>query len=261
LINNPAGLAANLLSAYALAGAAAAGIMGAQWGLGRHLEACSYLLTASALIAVHRVIYRTVCVGRTYGWGLAAFTPIRMTYANLINSVAAVNALCQFATAKILRKPLSWAKTAHEYPAQLTLATDNRRIGELLVARGAISGDQLAAALKTKPLGHRLGEHLVHQGLAREEDVYDALSAQHGFPQSPLEPAEIPRVVARALPAEVARECRAIPFRVEFASMFLAVPEVPTTDLRNQLSRYTTLDLRFHLVTPTNFEQLLAELL
>jgi hypothetical protein len=43
--------------------------------------------------------------------------------------------------------------------------------------------------------------------------------------------------------------------------MFLAAPDVPTAEVRKKLQRYTMLDLRFHLVTPTEFENLIEELL
>jgi hypothetical protein len=106
-----------------------------------------------------------------------------------------------------------------------------------------------------------LGEHLVHEGLLHESDVYHALSTQHGLPQGRLSPADIPVSTARSLPDRVAREYRVLPFRVEFASMYLAATELPTDELRKHLRQYTMLDLRFHLITPSNFEELVEALL
>jgi hypothetical protein len=152
-------------------------------------------------------------------------------------------------------------KTAHSYPPQITFGQNGTRLGELLIAQGLITGRQLEEALATKPIDRRIGEYLVDSGVLAEHDLYQALSAQHGLPQTRLEASEVPRAVARALPASVAREFRVLPFRIEFASMLLAAPEVPSDEVRKSLGRYTTLDLRFHLVTTSNFEELIAELL
>jgi bacteriophage N4 adsorption protein B len=260
LINSPLSAAANLLMAYLAIRHVGSAVFGSEWPL-QALHQESLLLGATAILALHRVMYRMYCVQRVYGWFFAAWTPVRMVYGNIINSVSALRAIKQYATAKLRGKQLAWAKTSHEYPAQMAFATDSRRIGELLVADGVISGSQLADALTRKPQGRRLGEHLVHEGLLRECDVYQALSTQYGLPQGDLSPTEVPISVARALPGRVARERRVLPFRVEFASMFLAVPELPTDELREHLRRYTMLDLRFQLITPSNFDELVQALL
>ena len=256
LINSPAGALANLLTVYLTIRV----LLGLEPQSVSLLDD-SVLLSATATLTAHRVLYRMYCAHRIYGWFFAAWTPVRMVYANIINSLAAVRAVKQFAIATLGGKQLVWAKTSHEYPAQVTLAADKRKIGELLVADGVITVIQLAEALTRKPQGRRLGEHLVYEGLLRECDVYQALSTQHGFPQGALSPSDIPVSVARSLPGRIARECRVLPFRVEFASMFIAATELPTDELRERLRRYTTLDLRFHLVTPSNFEELVEALL
>jgi hypothetical protein len=43
--------------------------------------------------------------------------------------------------------------------------------------------------------------------------------------------------------------------------MFLASPEIPTDDLTRRLRGFTRLSLRFHLVTPANFDELAASFL
>jgi hypothetical protein len=52
-----------------------------------------------------------------------------------------------------------------------------------------------------------------------------------------------------------------LPFRIAAGSMFLASPEIPTDELSRTLCGFTRLALRFHLVTPANFEELAASLL
>jgi adsorption protein B len=261
LLNNPVGILANLLCGYGAVSWGASNSAGREWPLAQVMAEHWVLLSSTSALVTHRLIYRILCVSHIYGWLFAAAVPLRTVYANVINSIAALNAIRQFTMAKIRGRSLRWAKTSHQYPAQVAAARDRRRLGELLVARGRITANQLTEALATKPEGVRLGEHLVQLGLAAEEDIYDALSMQHGLPRGCLQPSEIPVSIARALPAGVAREYRVLPFRIEFASMCVAVPEIPTNEVRKQLRRYTTLDLRFHLVTPTDFNEFVEELL
>jgi bacteriophage N4 adsorption protein B len=261
LLNNPAGAVANLLSAYMTLTWAVSVCSGGRWQFAGALDQHYMLLSCTAIVSMHRILYRVLCVSHVYGWLFAMGVPFRMIYANVVNSAAVLRAVQQFTIAKLRGKSLAWAKTTHEYPAQVAFGQPGLRIGELLVLKGRITTEQLTEALATKPAGVRIGEHLVRQGLAEEHDVYHALSTQHGLPGARLDASKIPRAVARALPAMVARDCRVVPFRVEFASLFLAAPEIPTAEVRKKLQRYTMLDLRFHLVTPTEFEELVQALL
>jgi bacteriophage N4 adsorption protein B len=261
LLNSPAGAMTNLVSIYMVLTWAARASAGAQWQFAGSVAEQSTLLWWTTVVSIHRVLYRAFCVAYVYGWMFALGVPLRMIYGNLINACAAFRAVKQFGIAKLRSRPLVWMKTTHKYPSQIAFGQNGQRIGALLVGLGRITPEQLAVAIETQPVGVRIGEHLVSEGLTREHDICHALSAQHGIPSARLHAAEISRAVARALPARVARECRVLPFRIEFASMFLAAPDVPTAEVRKKLQRYTMLDLRFHLVTPTEFEKLVEELL
>jgi hypothetical protein len=116
-------------------------------------------------------------------------------------------------------------------------------------------------ALETQPPGMRLGEHLVLLGIITEDELYEALSLQQSLPSGRLEPWVINTNIARALPRRVVREWRVLPFRISSGSMFLASPEIPTDALTRTLRGFTRLSLRFHLVTPQNFEELAESLL
>ena len=52
-----------------------------------------------------------------------------------------------------------------------------------------------------------------------------------------------------------------LPFRVAEGSLYLAGPDIPSPSVTAALRRYTSLDLRFHLVTPSEFEKLTGALL
>jgi hypothetical protein len=59
----------------------------------------------------------------------------------------------------------------------------------------------------------------------------------------------------------VVRDWRVLPFKVELGSLFLATPELPTGELQQDLKKYTSLEIRFQLVTPANFAELTTSLL
>ncbi|MCS6954057.1 MAG: glycosyl transferase family protein [Bryobacterales bacterium] len=76
-----------------------------------------------------------------------------------------------------------------------------------------------------------------------------------------VEPERVRREVARALPARVVRQWRVLPFKVENGALLVATPEVPPPALREGLRSFTRLEIRFHLVSAENYEELVRRLL
>ena len=58
-----------------------------------------------------------------------------------------------------------------------------------------------------------------------------------------------------------AREWRVLPFQVAEGSLFLASPDLPTPKLTAAIRSFTALEIRFHLVTPSEYEHLVNALL
>jgi len=106
-----------------------------------------------------------------------------------------------------------------------------------------------------------LGEHLAREGSVSEELVYQALSFQQGLPAGSIDVRGVPREVAHALPEHVVREWGVLPFRVREGSLFVASAQLPTPQINGGLRSFTQLEVRFHLVTPTEFQNLAAALL
>jgi len=204
---------------------------------------------------------RMACTARIYGWRFAALTPVRTVYGNALNSSAAVAAVARYTWAKVRRRRLPWLKTAHAYPERMALVDRRRRIGEILVGSGYLTPPLLGDALASCPAGVRLGEHLVRTGRVAEDLVYDALSLQQGLPLVRIDPEAVAPDIARALPAHVVRAWRVLPFRVVEGSLHLAGPEAPSPTMTAALGTFTKLELRFHLVTPSAFEELTGALL
>jgi adsorption protein B len=251
LIANPLSLASNVVFLYGLATAA--------WA--RVPPLASHVIVLTVTLQALRTSVRMACVARIYGAVFALGVPFRAVYANLLNSAATFQAVARYAAARIQGRPLKWLKTEHAFPSRATLLEHKRKLGEILVSSGYLSASALRAALAAPIAGLRLGEQLVRAGQVDEEAVYEALSLQQGLPLSSVDPNEIPLRIAHALPQHAARQWRVLPFRVAEGSLFLAGPDLPTTEMNAALRSFTALQIRFHLVTPKRFEKLTGALL
>jgi hypothetical protein len=88
------------------------------------------------------------------------------------------------------------------------------RLGDLLVGKGYITEDQLAAALvESRSSGERLGRVLVRNGWAYEQELARALSEQWALPFVNIALVGVDGSALRLLPREVGLEAHAIPVR------------------------------------------------
>ena len=90
------------------------------------------------------------------------------------------------------------------------------KLGQLLVARGWITVQQLTRALQNQPVvGGRLGTCLVEMEAISEENLLKGLSEHLGVPPVILDDLRgIPNELIALVPDKIARRCRVIPFRV-----------------------------------------------
>jgi hypothetical protein len=163
--------------------------------------------------------------------------------------------------ARSLGQPLTWLKTEHAYPTRATLLGHKRKLGEILVGSGYLAKPALTAALAECPEGVRLGEFLVGAGWLDAESLYEALGTQQGLPVADVDASSVPWSVAHCLPEHVIKKWRVLPFRVAEQNLFVASPEAPTSEVAAELLGFTALEIRFHLVTPSKFEELREALL
>jgi adsorption protein B len=235
---------------------------GLKWGLAE--AARPYMvwvyITMLALQVFHMSV-RAGCVTRIYGWRFALGVPVRMIWGNWINCFATVAALRRYFTAKIAGRPLVWLKTDHAYPSRAALMEHKRRLGEVLVESDYLTPEDLESALAGKPKELRLGEYLVYLGKLTERELYEALSLQQNLPLEPLDAAAISRKAVRALPAQISRRWKVLPFKIVSGRLFLAGPELPSDEMSQELRRFSPLEIKFHLVTPTEYEALARQYL
>jgi adsorption protein B len=259
LFGHPLSSLSNFVFAYGALTWMAAESTGAPWGIAKYSLHPALLLVTLAFQVVQTAV-RIGCSARLYGTRFALAVPLRSVCGNWINTIATWKAACSYARARIRHEPLVWVKTEHAYPSRSALIEHKRKLGEILVGAAYVDESDVLRAIAALRPGTRLGEYLVQAGKITEDELYEALSLQQSLPSGRLEPWVISTNIARALPRRVVREWRVLPFRIASGNMFLASPEIPTDDLARTLRGFTRLSLRFHLVTPRNFEEL-AEIL
>jgi bacteriophage N4 adsorption protein B len=226
------------------------------WGLAQDLSRFYPLYVAGLTMQALQTAIRIRCSAKVYGSRFAAGVPVRVLTANIINCVATLRAICMYANAKLHQRPLRWVKTEHAYPKRSALQTERKPLGEILAESHGLTTGQVEDAAATQPAGVRLGEHLVRLGLIGEEDLYSALSRQNSVPLGMPDEGTVSLPVTRALPVALARKLRVLPFRIAAGELYLAGPDLPGEDVHKDIRRFSSLDIRFHLVTPAEFEEL-----
>jgi hypothetical protein len=199
---------------------------------------------------------RTWCSARVYGWRFAALVPLRVVAANWMNCFATSCAIFTYTLAKARHLPLRWAKTDHAYPSRSALLTCRKMLGEILTGGQWISPVELDGALASKPDARRLGEHLMSLGMVSEQDVYRALALQNNLPIGKPEPSSVSLAVTRALPSAVAKKWRVIPLRIVAGELHMAGSELPGEQMQEEIRQFSSLEIRFQLVTPTDYAEL-----
>lgn len=260
LAGNPLSLLSNLVFLYGVLTWIAAQCSGTPWGLARY-SLHPWLIVATLAMQLIQSSVRIACCARFYGLRFALAVPLRSVCGNWINTAATWKAVRSYLRARIRHEPLVWVKTEHAYPSRSALTEHKRKLGEILTGSGYANESDIREALANLRPGMRLGQYLVQRGIITQDELYEALSLQQSLPAGRLEPWVVSRQVARALPRRVMNDWRVLPFRISAGNMFLASPEIPTDDLTRVLRGFTRLSLRFHLVTPANFEELSATLL
>ncbi|MCK4519696.1 MAG: hypothetical protein KAT96_00795 [Candidatus Omnitrophica bacterium] len=88
----------------------------------------------------------------------------------------------------------------------------HKPLGQILVERGVISSTQLQKVLEVqKHDGGLIGEIIIEQGFANEEDIAYCLSLQFGYPYLSLENYEISQDIGKIIPKNVCAHYCLIP--------------------------------------------------
>jgi general secretion pathway protein E len=107
-----------------------------------------------------------------------------------------------------------------------TLASPQKKLGEMLVEAGLLTPEQLDRALEeAEQLQKRLGEHLVEERLVTPEDVAMTLSLQLKLPIIDLRRHPVQPEAVRLIPEEYARRYDLIPIEVSDAALVVVMAD------------------------------------
>jgi bacteriophage N4 adsorption protein B len=203
-----------------------------------------------------RLTLRGVYTARIFGVLFALGVPLRCFHGNLVNAFASFGAMWNFLHAKLRARPLVWLKTEHAYPSRDALLLHKRDLGEVLIASGHLSKEQLARIRANIPQSIDLSDYLLARNLISDDDLCRALSLQSGVPAAHIDPGRVKPRVARTLPAHVEKRYGVVPFRVEDGRLLVAGATVPEPGALDELKSFTRLPVEFQLVTRRNYQQL-----
>ncbi|MFP5257590.1 MAG: GspE/PulE family protein [Acidobacteriota bacterium] len=100
------------------------------------------------------------------------------------------------------------------------------RLGEMLVAAGLLTDDQLRQALAAgKRGGLRLGQQLVRDGMVKEAEIVDLISHQMGLAKYTPERYPVTSNLAELLPAEMALRAKLVPLSKVGNLIRVAMPD------------------------------------
>jgi type IV pilus assembly protein PilB len=120
----------------------------------------------------------------------------------------------------------------------------NRRLGDLLVADGLLSADQLKKALaEQKGSPEKLGSILVRLNFVNEDQLIGFLSRQYGVPSITLAQLDIDPDVLKLVPSPIARKYEVIPVRKMGNSLALAMADPTNVFALDDISFMTNLQV------------------
>src|SRR5215467_3389928 len=120
----------------------------------------------------------------------------------------------------------------------------NRRLGDLLVADGLLSAEQLKKALaEQKGSAEKLGSVLVRLNFVNEDQLIGFLSRQYGVPSITLGQLDIDPDVLRLVPSPIARKYEVVPVRRMGNSLALAMADPTNVFALDDISFMTNLQV------------------
>ena len=236
----------------------AIGLVGAGvWGWAPRPEGTLLIAMGMGLaLQLLRIGWRMYCTGQVYGLGYALLAPVRMPWANLVNTLATVSAVSRYARARLRREPLVWLKTEHVYPNRQSRNAYGRRLGEVLVDMGLVEAWEVEEAIGDRGEGMRLGEALVRRGRIGWEDLYRALGVQTGYEFETLDGDDVDGRMGQVWPRALMEDGGVVVLGCDEVGLRSATSELPGEELLGAVRMYTGLDPHVVLVTPVNLAEL-----
>lgn len=132
-------------------------------------------------------------------------------------------------------------------------------LGQILVARGVITREQLTEALKAQRLsGKRLGDTLRTMGVSSDQ-IAEALSEQLMIPLVRLRNQTIDKAVLQLIPERMARRHQAIPIEASDARIIVAIVDPLDIVAIDDLRRLTGQEIDIVIATPDDFNLAISQ--
>lgn len=179
------------------------------------------LLLVNLVLMLNRMVQRVFFVTSYYGMLQGLLSLPRLVWGNVINFLANWRAIWQAVRAPDIRK-MAWAKTEHDFPKLGDGPRQRRPLGQILIEQGALTKEQLHAALEQPVLGLRLGGALVQKRIISPKQLAAAVAAQAEVPWEKMPAGGINADMASMLPASVALRYAVLALREEGRTLVLA---------------------------------------
>src|SRR2546425_5558795 len=138
--------------------------------------------------------------------------------------------------------------------------TGRRRLGELLLAEGVVTPDQLNRALEIhRATGERLGQVLLDMGVVDQERLARLLGRQIGAEFVRLVGATPREDVLTLLPQQMASRVQAIPIARAHGVLTVAMVDPSDVVAIDDIRRMTGMDIKVALTTVQDFQYALSQ--
>ena len=132
-----------------------------------------------------------------------------------------------------------------EHVQNKSLPTQRQRLGDILVAQGVITEEQVDQALAAqKESGGKLGEILIEKRLVTDQDVLKALSGQLSIPQVSLRAGVFDPAAAELIPKKAAVRLTAFPLFKVHRELIVATPNAQNVPILRELEELSELRVR-----------------
>ena len=210
------------------------------WNLSRFIPGEGiiwWVIFFNTVMLFERLLMKVYAVTVIYGFKQGLYSVLRVPWLNLINFLAVYNALTKYIAYKVFNKPLTWAKTTHQFPRTEQLTAYRKRLGELLLEQKVITKEHLEHALNIQKKSKRkLGEILVEMGLLSEDQISKFLAIQQGLEFIEQLPDDLPQHLIEKLGGEFISQNHLLPLRETENFIEVGFVEPPSDQLIKEVS-------------------------
>ncbi len=123
-----------------------------------------------------------------------------------------------------------------------------KRLGEMLVEEGLLSGEQLTETLKLqKKSSRRLGELLIDMGFVTEFDIARTISVQFQLPYILIKSYRLDRDLVLSIPKEILHKCQIVPIDKIEGILMVAMAGFMTDDIIAEIQEISKCELAIYV--------------